>query len=504
MQVNPSLINFQGQPAVLTVNKNLNVEKIVENNIEIANIEWRNTVDAVSDMIILEDRNGKIKRCNKATSQFLGKSFEQLLNQSVDSFFPFVNSFETQNSCNDEHLFDPENLSKQLFYQGNWFELNSNQVRPDLQNVNQRVHVLKDIINRKNFEVELQKLYSVVEQSSNGIIITDLIGKIQYLNRKILETLDNQKENLVGNSVYTISPFQEEFNLTDEILPYLRKNQSWQKTFQVKRKNYEVFEEVIVYLINDSKQKPLNFVFIIRDITETRQLESIAEAVNMMENVGYIFSGIRHELGNPINSVKTALTVLQKNLGKWGVQQVDLYVERCLSEISRIEYLLRTLKTFSMYENPRIEPIEINQYMQNFVNLVEEDFSNRGIPINFISKVKTANVLCDPRVLHQVMLNLLANVAAALENCSNPQLSISISRAKKRLVICIEDNGIGMNEKQLSNLFKPFYTSKSEGTGLGLVIVHKMLVKMNGTIRFESKEGIGTQVYFSLEMAEPV
>ena len=75
-------------------------------------------------------------------------------------------------------------------------------------------------------------------------------------------------------------------------------------------------------------------VILIRDITESARLESIAEAVNAMENITYIFSGLRHELGNPINSIKMTLSVLKKNLGRYSLTTVQEYVDRTLAEIS--------------------------------------------------------------------------------------------------------------------------------------------------------------------------
>ena len=121
---------------------------------------------------------------------------------------------------------------------------------------------------------------------------------------------------------------------------------------------------------------PITDVYIgilIRDITENARLESIAEAVNAMENITYIFSGIRHELGNPINSIKMTLSVLKNNLDKYSQATVQEYVDRTLAEILRVEYLLKSLKSFSMFENPSIQNIDLPAFMDLFQSLVAGD-----------------------------------------------------------------------------------------------------------------------------------
>jgi signal transduction histidine kinase len=220
-----------------------------------------------------------------------------------------------------------------------------------------------------------------------------------------------------------------------------------------------------------------------------------------MDNVGYIFSGIRHELGNPINSVKTALAVLKQNLGKWEKEQIEVYIERCLTETARVEYLLRTLKTFSMHETLRMQPVALMEYMEKFVLLIAGDFEQRNIKITLGGSDDIGEALCDPRALHQVMLNLLANAADSFSLEREAEINISLCRDKKIIFINVADNGAGMSKAQISNLFKPFYTSKADGNGLGLVIVRSMLGKMNGTIAIESTQNVGTSVTFTLEAA---
>jgi signal transduction histidine kinase len=243
------------------------------------------------------------------------------------------------------------------------------------------------------------------------------------------------------------------------------------------------------YMISD------RFIWvIIRDITERSRLESIAEAVNSMENISYIFSGIRHELGNPINSIKMTLSVLKKNLNDYSTNAVEKFVDRAMTEISRVEFLLQALKSFSIFENPNIQNIIFEEFLSRFISLVSDDLSQSGIKISKLIVPPVKKISADPRLLHQVMLNLITNASDALNNCENQNIFIRAEKKEGHIAITVEDNGIGMSEEEQTNLFKPFYTTKPQGTGLGLMITLKMVTLMKGNMEIKSFKDVGTKV----------
>jgi len=234
------------------------------------------------------------------------------------------------------------------------------------------------------------------------------------------------------------------------------------------------------------------------DNTEKRRLESVAEAVNLMDNLGFIFSGIRHEIGNPVNSIKMALTVLNRNMDNYETPQIREFVERALAELARMEFLLRALKNFSMFENPSARKVDLAGFIRDFIALVSSDLEGKGIRIDSELPPEAVFGKTDPRALQQVMLNLITNAVDALEGCSRPRIAIDLEQVNGDVEIHIADNGCGMTDDQKRDLFKPFVTSKEKGTGLGLVIVKKMLTRMNAGIRFKSRRNRGTA--FTLEI----
>lgn len=238
------------------------------------------------------------------------------------------------------------------------------------------------------------------------------------------------------------------------------------------------------------------------DITEKMRLNAIAEAVNTMNNLGYIFSGIRHELGNPINSIKTSMTVCKKNLPDYSKEKIEEFIDRVLSDVNRVELLLKDLKNFSMYEDTDCRDVSLPEFMENLLSMVNRDFSAKNIVIKTVHRPGAERGCFDARALQHVMLNILTNAADAMEESAAPEIVISVFRIGDSIVIKIRDNGRGIPEEQRGHLFQPFSTTKRHGTGLGLVIVKKMLLKMHGTIEVESEEGAGTTVTLSLPTAK--
>lgn len=239
----------------------------------------------------------------------------------------------------------------------------------------------------------------------------------------------------------------------------------------------------------------------LRDITEKARLESIAEAVELMNSIGFVFSAVRHELGNPINSVKAALSVLRANLERFSREQIADYLDRMLVEVGRVEHLLRSMKSFSMFERTKPEPVDLGAFFGDYLRLIGSEAERRDIRLTIGCPPGTW-ALCDQRALQQVFLNLFANAADALEGREGSEVRIETGRADGLVRIRFGDNGPGLSEEQKEDLFKPFYTSKENGTGLGLVITRKLLVKMQGTIAMESREGQGTTAVITLPAAE--
>ncbi len=357
------------------------------------------------------------------------------------------------------------------------------------------IHYHIDVTEKENEKINKHLLDTAINCSDDSIVITDNRGIVQYVNPAFEKTTGFKSTEVVKKNANIVKSGEHDHTFYKNMWSTLAKGRNWYGNLINKKKDGSLFEEeVIISPVKDTNDNIVNYLAIKRDITGKKRLESIAEASNLMENLGYVFSGIRHEIGNPLNSIKMTLSVLLKNIDSFSKEQVKEFIERSLSETSRIEYLLTALKNFSLFETPIIKKERIDQFMMSFVPLIKNDFEKKGIQLSteFSDQVKWGYT--DIRALHQVMLNLITNSLDSLKDRDNKNIKITTKKVPGLIRITVEDTGQGMTNEEKENLFKPFFTSKPKGTGLGLVIVKKMLSKMNSIIKIYSTKGVGTFV----------
>jgi len=317
----------------------------------------------------------------------------------------------------------------------------------------------------------------IFENIDVGILIIDSLAKLVVFKNPAAE-----------NSLKDLVDSRRDSDICSFFIPDSRRWRESEETVVTgssKQKN-KIFGYTL-YKITDT----LSWVFL-RDITEKMRLESIAAAVNYMENIGFIFSCFRHEIGNPLNSIKMTMSVLERNLQSFSPEAIQEYITRTLKEIGRVEYILKSLKNFNMFEEPIIERMNLQTFLSEFKSLITDDFNQSGIQIKLVTADDVMWVAADYRALHQVMLNLATNAADALTDTVNPEITIRTERSAGFVQLEIQDNGHGIPEDQVEQLFTPFYTTKHRGTGLGLVITKKLLAKMNCSISITSRENEGT------------
>jgi len=244
-------------------------------------------------------------------------------------------------------------------------------------------------------------------------------------------------------------------------------------------------------------------VVILKDVTDQSRLEAIDEASEMMNNISYVFSGIRHEIGNPLNSMKMALTVLKNNLAKFTKDEISVYMQRMFDDAAKMEALLKSFKNFNMFEKPKTVSVDLENFFESLTLLLGADVRKKKIKISIDILPEAKLVLVDTRALQHVAMNILANAIDALTGVGQPTLKIRGEAVGETVFVSIIDNGCGISSELAQNVFKPFFTTKPHGTGLGLVISKKMLSQMNCGINLQSETGQGTTITLSMPKCRP-
>jgi PAS domain S-box-containing protein len=362
------------------------------------------------------------------------------------------------------------------------------------------VAVIRDVTERKQAEEDRVRLAAALEAAADAVVITDpSSGVIQYVNHAFEEITGYTSEETLGHTLHFLESGRHDDAYYQGLREALATDGVWSGRLVNIRKNGSLyFEDCTVSPVKNRSGAIINYVYLKRDVTDKVRLESIAESINTMNNIGFVFSGVRHEIGNPVNAINMILGILRNKLDTLPTDAVREYLGRMAEQVGRVEYILRSLKSFNLYETQQPQNVEIAAFLENFLPLVTDDLVKKGIVIEMAVDAGSLRVYADPRALQQVLLNIITNASDAVSGRRDPKIIMSVVPSGGMIVIRIQDNGCGIPEAKLQSIFKPFFTTKPKGTGLGLVIVRKMLANMNGTIDIESREDEGTMVTIAL------
>ncbi len=344
---------------------------------------------------------------------------------------------------------------------------------------------------KKQDDCDGQIFRDILQQIHLGLVIIDTKKqRVTYYNQQAAEIFDLIKLEPEYDSFYPV---------IGSSISELLGSEGSQQVKTVKKHG----ERFIGYTLDNPDSSKHIISILLQDITDQKRMDSIAEAVVTMNNVGYIFSGIRHEIGNPLNSIKMALTVLQKNIDRYSPDDIEVYFVRVFEEISRIEHLLKSFKNFNMYEKPQTAVMDLSDFIMHNTQLITAYSSVKDTLIGISVDIEKGSemVKVDRRALQQVTMNILANAMDAMETNSEARLVISTRSHGPSTLLEIQDNGCGIPAASLHDVFKPFYTTKEKGTGLGLALSKKMLAQMSCSIDLTSTEGEGTAVTITIPKA---
>jgi signal transduction histidine kinase len=225
-----------------------------------------------------------------------------------------------------------------------------------------------------------------------------------------------------------------------------------------------------------------------------RQSEVVLERANQLSSVGQLAAGIAHEIRNPLVAVKTFLDLLPEKIGDR--EFVQNFRELSLSELKRVTTLITDLLALGKSPKAKRSMVALAPTLEPVLRLMESTAQKRGVELTSHLAPRLPEVWADPDQLKQVVLNLLLNAIEASPSEGHVHLSVNARRPvlgdTLTVAIDVYDEGPGIPKERLEDIFHPFFTTKETGTGLGLALVHQMVVEHGGEITVESELGHGT------------
>jgi PAS domain S-box-containing protein len=244
----------------------------------------------------------------------------------------------------------------------------------------------------------------------------------------------------------------------------------------------------------DEDRKLAGVVHVGRDVTDQRRLDEVLRRQAMIEQAEHIFRTFRHEVGNALNTLKTTLTVLRSSYREFTEEQREIYFGRCLESFRLAEKLLRALRTYQSLDRVHPRPLELVEYLQSTSGLLFTAARDRAVDCGLDPCTPPVRVSADPDALTRILLNLVDNAVEATAVREQPTITISCRVVHHQAVVAVRDNGRGISPEDRPHVFAPLFTTRAEGSGMGLAIVQKLVVQMGGLTTLDSELDRGCTV----------
>ena len=362
-----------------------------------------------------------------------------------------------------------------------------------------------DITERKRVEQQQQRLVKVIEQVSEGIIITDTDGIIQYVNPAEEIISGYSGSELIGRSFDVFQSVHQSENFITDMWETIKSGRVWSGKFVNRKKDgTEYHVQKNISPVYDESGNLTNFVAIKHDVTGQLALEKQLLHSQKMEAIGTLASGIAHDFNNILQVVLGHAEQLEDD------DEMPLRLKEQLGTLTGATLngaeLVKRLMLFSRKAETNPRPLDINEQILQIKKLLYRTI-HKNIEIEIVPSKEIDPIKADPIQIEQVIMNLVLNARDAMPMGGKITLetaNVSLDSAfcanhvgvspGRFVSLRISDNGSGIPEDVLPHIFEPFFTTKApgHGTGLGLSTVHWIVNSQGGIVTCESKSGLGT------------
>ena len=321
-----------------------------------------------------------------------------------------------------------------------------------------------------------------------GLIATDNKGHIILYNRFSQElTGISEKIALDGDSAIF------------EKMPELQCafDGSWKRDEPFVQKEIQLFtgqESHTVQLnrmaIIDREDKFVGTLLMMQDLSQVKKLEEDLRRSERLAALGKMAAGVAHELRNPLSSIKGLALVLRSKFSEKNQERATADI--LVHEVERLNRSISELLDYARPQKLQKNEVDMQKLLHKAVSLLSIDADAAGVDMVTDFPEKFPVIFADEDKLKQVFLNLFLNGIQSMENGGT--LTVSTVKTDKTIKVVVTDTGSGIDNKNLGRVFDPYFTTKPEGTGLGMAMSAKIVEEHGGTITLQSTKEQGTSV----------
>lgn len=373
-----------------------------------------------------------------------------------------------------------------------------------------------DITDRKESDDLLRLLYRAVEQCPASIVITDIDGSIQYVNRRFTEVTGYRRDEALGKNPRIIKSGNTPDNVYQEMWSTIKAGGTWVGRLENRRKNGDYYwESAIIQGITTERGEVMNFLAIKEDITDRvaaerkiRELQATLEkridertramslAVKDLESFSY---SVSHDLRAPLRAITGFSQILLETEAQNLSEEGQALLDRVVINGQRMANLIDDILEYSRAgrSEPRLNELDLSRMARDIAAELSSDYPRAVVNVAELPKTKG-----DATMLRQVMTNLISNAMKFSCKRSDPLVEVGCREEEGKTVFFVRDNGAGFDMQYASHLFGMFQrlhsTNEFPGTGVGLAIVKRLVERHGGSIWAESLPGQGATFSFTL------
>jgi len=494
-------------------------------------VNYRLLAENATDVIWMIGLDMKPMFISPSITRLLGYSIEDSMNNTMEKIYTPASFEFAMKALEDELMHDKERDPQRtrimelelvrkdgstVIVEGNFTFLRDENGQPS-----GIMTIIRDITKRKKAEEMQQKsereLKAIINSSVEPIFLMDSKGTILIANEGLGIRFGMEFKKLPGKNIYDLLPPEVAKSRRGKMENVFKTGEPIR--FEDERSGRTILNSVFPVSAMDGKITRAAIFSL--DITERILTEKRLIHSGHMAGLGELASGIAHEINQPLNTISLIMDNLLSEVAKdENIEEGYLKKksDKIFENITRMKNIIDHIRAFSRNQDDYISiGFDINSSIRNAVSMISEQFKHLAISLNLDLKEKLPEIIGNTYKIEQVILNLLSNAKDALLEKSHKVtesqshkvaesfemvVGIKSYQEDQSIIVEVNDNGIGISEKDIEHIMLPFYTTKNvgKGTGLGLSISSQIIRDMHGTIEISSTILKGTTIKIILRI----
>ena len=358
-----------------------------------------------------------------------------------------------------------------------------------------------------NLAEERGLLETIFQSIQEGVLVIDAAGKLTYANKSAEGLLGFSRKSALNRPVTRYIRDIE----WDRILDETSLSKLVTREIEVTYPEHRFVSFYVVHLETDDGKKS-GVVIILRDVTKDRMEEASVLESERLNAIKLLAAGVAHEVGNPLNALNIHLQLLDREISALNenlpkdipvsddVDGLKELVDVARNEVSRLDLIITQFLRAIRPSNPEFVLSRIEVLLEETLKLLKHEVVNRNISIEIAMPEPVPKIKVDRNQIKQAFFNLIRNAFQAMPD--GGALQIRLETSDHGLSIAFQDTGIGIKQEDFGRIFEPYHTNKPTGTGLGLMIVQRIVQEHGGEMAVASESGKGTTFTITLPVTD--